>query len=66
MTLADYRAVQGQEFPFEIALVDLQGNQEATISYEQVELNRPLPPTLFTLAAIAGVQEANLYAPDVP
>jgi hypothetical protein len=66
MTLADYRAVQGQEFPFEIALVDLQGNQEATIYYEQVELNPPLPPTLFTLAAIVGVQEANLDAPDVP
>jgi hypothetical protein len=66
MTLADYRAVQGQDFPFEIALADLQGNQEATIYYEQVELNPALPPTLFTLAAIAGVQEANLDAPDVP
>lgn len=66
MTLADYRAVQRQEFPFEIALIDLQGNQEATIYYEQVELNPPLPPTLFTLAAIAGVREANLDAPASP
>ena len=66
MTLADYRAAQGQEFPFEIALLDLQGDQEAAIYYEQVELNPPLPPTLFTLATIAGVREANLDAPDVP
>ena len=66
MTLADYRAVQGQEFPFEIALVDPQGDQEAAIYYEQVELNPPLPPALFTLAPIAGVREANLDAPDVP
>ncbi|NOT58205.1 MAG: DUF4292 domain-containing protein [Deltaproteobacteria bacterium] len=62
MSLADYRAVQGQDFPFEIALVDLQGNQEATIYYEQLELNPTLPPTLFTLSPIAGVQETNLDA----
>jgi hypothetical protein len=66
MTLADYRTVQGQEFPFEIALVDLQGNQEATIYYEQIELNPILPPTLFTLTAIAGVQETNLDASGTP
>jgi outer membrane lipoprotein-sorting protein len=66
MTLADYRIVQGQEFPFEIALVDLQGNQEATIYYEQLELNSTLPPTLFTLTAIAGVQETNLDAASTP
>lgn len=66
MTLAEYRTVQGQEFPFEIALVDLQGQQEATIYYEQLELNPPLPPTLFTLAAIAGVQETNLEAAGTP
>jgi hypothetical protein len=66
MTLADYRTVQGQEFPFEIVLVDLQGNQEATIYYEQLELNPTLPPTLFTLAAIAGVQEANLDTASTP
>ena len=66
MTLADYRTVQGQEFPFEIALVDLQGNQEATIYYEQLELNPTLPPTLFTLAPIAGVQETNLDTSATP
>lgn len=66
MTLADYRAVQGQEFPFEIALVDHQGNQEATIYYEKLELNPPLPPTLFTLSPITGVQETNLDAGDTP
>jgi hypothetical protein len=66
MTIADYRTVQGQEFPFEIALVDLQGNQEATIYYEQLELNPTLPPTLFTLDAIAGVQETNLDAASTP
>jgi outer membrane lipoprotein-sorting protein len=66
MTLADYRTVQGQEFPFEIALVDLQGNQEATIYYEQLELNPTLPPTLFTLAAVTGVQETNLDATSTP
>jgi outer membrane lipoprotein-sorting protein len=66
MTLADYRTVQGQEFPFEIALVDLQGNQEATIYYEQIELNPTLPPTLFTLAPIAGVQETNLDTVGAP
>lgn len=62
MTLADYRTVQGQEFPFEIALVDLQGNQEATIYYEQLELNPALPPTLFTLAPISGMRETDLDA----
>jgi outer membrane lipoprotein-sorting protein len=66
MTLADYRTVQGQEFPCEIALVDLQGNQEATIYYEQLELNPTLPPTLFTLAPIAGVQETNLDVAETP
>jgi len=66
MTLADYRTVQGQEFPFEIALMDLQGNQEATVYYEQIEINPTLPPTLFTLTTIAGVQETNLDAPGTP
>lgn len=66
MTLADYRTVQGQTFPFEIMLADLQGNQEATIYYEQLELNPALPSTLFTLAAIAGVQETNLDTVSAP
>ena len=66
MTLADYRIVQGQIFPFEIMLTDLQGSQEATIYYEQLELNPTLPPALFTLAAIAGVQEANLDTGSSP
>jgi outer membrane lipoprotein-sorting protein len=66
MTLADYRTVQGQTFPFEIMLADLQGNQEATIYYEQIELNPSLSSTLFTLAAIAGVQETNLDAASAP
>jgi outer membrane lipoprotein-sorting protein len=66
MILADYRIVQGQTFPFEIMLADLQGNQEATIYYEQLELNPTLPSALFTLAAIAGVQEANLDTGSSP
>ena len=60
MTLADYRMVQGQEFPFEIFLTDLQGGQEAGIYYEHVELNPPLANTLFTLAPIPSVQEIDL------
>lgn len=66
MTLADYRTAQGQTFPFEIMLADLQGNQEATIYYEQLELNPSLPSALFTLAAIAGVQETNLDTVSSP
>lgn len=66
MTLAGYRIIQGQEFPFEIVLSDLQGNQEAAIYYEQVEVSPPLPDTLFTLAPITGVQEKNLDVVDSP
>lgn len=66
MMLADYRVVQGQTFPFEIMLADFQGNQEATIYYEHIELNPSLPSTLFTLAAIAGVQETNLDTVSAP
>jgi outer membrane lipoprotein-sorting protein len=60
MTLADYRVLQGQAFPFEIVLSDLQGNQEAAIYYERAELNPSLPDTLFTLAPMASVQEKSL------
>ncbi len=63
MALADYRLVQGQEFPFEIVLTDLQGGQEAGIYYERVELNPVLTDTLFALAPITGVQEVDLDAP---
>ena len=62
MALAEYRAVQGQEFPFEIILTDLQGGQEAGIYYERVEINPTLTDTLFTLAPISGVQEVDLDA----
>jgi len=65
MTLADYRVVQGQIFPFEIVLSDLQGSQEAAIYYERVELNPPLPDTLFILAPLGGVQEKNLDPGDL-
>jgi outer membrane lipoprotein-sorting protein len=60
MALADYRVLQGQEFPFEIVLTDFQGGQEAGIYYERVEINPPLANTLFTLAPIPGVQEVDL------
>jgi len=60
--LADYRVVQGQEFPFEIVLTDLQGGQEAGVYYERVEINPTLADTLFTLAPITGVQEIDLDA----
>jgi outer membrane lipoprotein-sorting protein len=60
MELADYRVVQGQEFPFEIVLTDFQGGQEAGIYYERVEINPTLADTLFSLAPIAGVQEVDL------
>ena len=63
MSLAEYRVVQGQEFPFEIILTDLRGDQEAGVYYERVEINPTLADTLFTLAPIAGVQEVDLDAP---
>lgn len=63
MALADYRVVQGQEFPFEIVLTDFQGGQEAGIYYERVEINPTLADTLFSLAPIPGVQEVNLDTP---
>lgn len=62
MTLADYRNVNGQDFPFEIVLSDKQNQQEAAIHYEQVELNPTLPDTLFTLAPINGVREIDIDA----
>ena len=62
MNLADYRNVNGQVFPFEIVLTDLQNHQEAAIYYERVELNPSLPDTLFTLASINGVQEIDIDA----
>jgi len=62
MKLADYRNVNGQAFPFEIVLADKQNQQEASIHYEQVELNPSLPDTLFTLAPINGVPEIDVDA----
>jgi len=62
VSLADYRQVDGQPFPFEIVLSDTQGQQEAAIYYERVELNPPLQDSLFTLAPISGVQEIDLDA----
>ena len=62
MTLADYRTIQKQEFPFEILLSDLQGKQEAGIHYEHVEFTPPLPDSLFTFAPITGVKEIDLDA----
>jgi outer membrane lipoprotein-sorting protein len=63
MALAEYRTVQGQEFPFEIVLTDLQGGQEAGIYYERVEVNPTLADSLFMLAPITGVQEVDLDTP---
>jgi len=63
ISLAEYRGVQGQEFPFEIILTDLQEGQEAGVYYERVEINPTLADTLFTLGPIAGVQEVDLDAP---
>lgn len=60
MSLADYREVNGQQFPFEIALADIQGQQQASIFYERVELNPSLPDSLFTLAPLPGVQEIDI------
>ncbi|MGH7965656.1 MAG: DUF4292 domain-containing protein [Candidatus Binatia bacterium] len=60
MSLADYREVSGQQFPFEIVLSDIQGQQQASILYEKVELNPSLPPSLFTLAPLSGVQEIDI------
>lgn len=60
MNLADYRAVNGQYFPFEIVLSDTSSRQEVAIYYERVEVNPPLPDTLFTLAPINGVQEIDV------
>lgn len=60
MNLADYRAVNDQYFPFEIVLSDTSSRQEVSIYYEQVEVNPPLPDTLFTLAPINGVQEKEI------
>jgi hypothetical protein len=60
ISLADYRAVNGQNFPFEIVLSDTSSQQEVSIYYEKVELNPSLLDTLFTLASLNGVQEFNL------
>lgn len=60
MNLADYRAVNGQEFPFEVVLADTRGKQEVSLYYEKVELNPDLPDTLFTLAPLKGVQEFDM------
>jgi hypothetical protein len=62
MHLAEYRAVNNYLFPFEIVLVDGAGKQEVSIFYERVEVNPPLPDSLFTLAPIKGVQESDLDA----
>jgi outer membrane lipoprotein-sorting protein len=62
MHLAEYRAVNNYLFPFEIVLVDGAGKQEVSIFYERVEVNPPLPVSLFTLAPIKGVQESDLDA----
>ena len=62
MSLADYRNVNGQAFPFEVVLSDKQNQQQASIHYEQVELNPSLPDTLFTLAPINGVREIDVDA----
>jgi len=58
--LADYRKVNGQYFPFEIVLSDMQEKQEAAIYYERVELNPRLSDSLFTLRPIPGVQEIDV------
>lgn len=62
MDLSDYRAVSGQMFPFEIVLFDLQGQQQASIFYERVELNPNPPDAIFTLAPITGVREVDVDA----
>jgi len=62
MNLADYRAVNGQYFPFEIVLANTHSQQQVSIYYERVELNPHLPDTLFTLAPINGVQEIDIDA----
>ena len=62
ISLADYRAVNGQNFPFEIVLSDISSQQEVSIYYEKVELNPSLPESLFTLAPLNGVQEIDIDA----
>jgi hypothetical protein len=62
VSLAEYHEVNGQAFPFEIVLSDLQGQQEAAIYYERVELNPHPADSLFALAPIAGVQEIDADA----
>jgi hypothetical protein len=59
MSLNDYRAVSGQEFPFEVVLSDTRSQQEVSLYYEKVELNTDLPDPLFTLAPLNGVQEID-------
>jgi hypothetical protein len=60
MNLTDYRAVVGQYFPFHIELIDPQGQQQASVTYERVELNPSLSESLFTLGTIAGVRELDM------
>jgi outer membrane lipoprotein-sorting protein len=62
MNLADYRNINGQAFPFEIVLSDKQNQQEASIHYEQIELNPSLSDALFMLAPINGVREIDVDA----
>jgi outer membrane lipoprotein-sorting protein len=62
MELAEYRAVGGNTFPFEIVLYDVQNQQQASIFYERVELNPRPADAIFTLASISGVREAAAEA----
>jgi len=62
MDLADYRTVGEYAFPFEIVLSDLQGQQQASIFYERVELNPHPPDSIFTLASLNGVREVDADA----
>ncbi len=62
MELSDYRRVGDYLFPFEVALLDLQSQQQASIFYERVELNPQQADAIFTLASIAGVREVDADA----
>jgi len=62
MELADYRVIGKQKFPFEIVLSDFQNQQQASILYEQVELNPHPADSIFTLASISGVREIDTDA----
>ncbi len=63
VVLNDYRLVGTLRFPFVIEVSNLSAEQHATVRYEEVELNPPLPDSLFRLGRLPGVKEIALDAP---